>query len=167
MKKVLLSAFAFLLFTLGAAAQSKVYFAPVIAASITKNIDGLTPAGEESEAYNASLCVTMFPIVGATPLFNHITGALENGDSKKWCVDFNKVHVYVGNPGGTYASVNYHHAKDDLGYSHDFADFITIFVSTENQRQQYQDKINWWNHYLFDARDVPLQDFNDFLPGPN
>jgi len=26
---------------------------------------------------------------------------------------------------------------------------------------------NWWNHYLFDARDVPLQDFNDFLPGPN
>ena len=160
MKKVLLSAFAFLLFTLGAAAQSKVYFAPVIAASITKNIDGLTPTGEESEAYNASLCVTMFPIV-ATPLFNPVTGALENGDSKKWCVDFNKVHVYVGNPGGTYASVNYHHAKDDLGYSHDFADFITIFVSTENQRQQYQDKINWWNHYLFDARDVPLQDFND------
>ena len=127
MKKVLLSAFAFLLFTLGAAAQSKVYFAPVIAASITKNIDGLTPTGEESEAYNASLCVTMFPIV-ATPLFNPVTGALENGDSKKWCVDFNKVHVYVGNPGGTYASVNYHHAKDDLGYSHDFADFITIFV---------------------------------------
>ncbi|MGA3200803.1 MAG: hypothetical protein ABSD89_15575 [Halobacteriota archaeon] len=166
MKKVLLSAFAFLLFTLGAAAQSKVYFAPVIAASITKNIDGLTPTGEESEAYNASLCVTMFPIV-ATPLFNPVTGALENGDSKKWCVDFNKVHVYVGNPGGTYASVNYHHAKDDLGYSHDFADFITIFVSTENQRQQYQDKINWWNHYLFDARDVPLQDFNDFPSGPN
>ena len=160
MKKVLLSAFAFLLFTLGAAAQSKVYFAPVIAASITKNIDGLTPTGEESEAYNASLCVTMFPIV-ATPLFNPVTGALENGDSKKWCVDFNKVHVYVGNPGGTYASVNYHHAKDDLGYSHDFADFITIFVSTENQRQQYQDKINWWNHYLFDVRDVPLQDSND------
>ena len=166
MKKVLLSAFAFLLFTLGAAAQSKVYFAPVIAASITKNIDGLTPTGEESEAYNASLCVTMFPIV-ATPLFNPVTGALENGDSKKWCVDFNKVHVYVGNLGGTYASVNYHHAKDDLGYSHDFADFITIFVSTENQRQQYQDKINWWNHYLFDARDVPLQDFNDFPSGPN
>jgi hypothetical protein len=166
MKKILLSAFAFLLFTLGAAAQSKVYFAPVIAASITKNIDGLTPTGEESEAYNASLCVTMFPIV-ATPLFNPVTGALENGDSKKWCVDFNKVHVYVGNPGGTYASVNYHHAKDDLGYSHDFADFITIFVSTENQRQQYQDKINWWNHYLFDARDVPLQDFNDFPSGPN
>ena len=166
MKKVLLSAFAFLLFTLGAAAQSKVYFAPVIAASITKNIDGLTPTGEESEAYNASLCVTMFPIV-ATPLFNPVTRALENGDSKKWCVDFNKVHVYVGNPGGTYASVNYHHAKDDLGYSHDFADFITIFVSTENQRQQYQDKINWWNHYLFDARDVPLQDFNDFPSGPN
>ena len=166
MKKVLLSAFAFLLFTLGAAAQSKVYFAPVIAASITKNIDGLTPTGEESEAYNASLGVTMFPIV-ATPLFNPVTGALENGDSKKWCVDFNKVHVYVGNPGGTYASVNYHHAKDDLGYSHDFADFITIFVSTENQRQQYQDKINWWNHYLFDARDVPLQDFNDFPSGPN
>jgi len=167
MKKVLLSAFAFLLFTLGAAAQSKVYFAPVIAASITKNIDGLTPAGEESEAYNASLCVTMFPIVGAAPLFNHVTGALENGDSKKGCVDFNKVHVYVGNLGGTYASVNYHHAKDDLGFDHDFVDFITIFVSTENQRQQYQDKINWWNHYLFDARDVPLQDFNDFLPGPN
>jgi hypothetical protein len=143
-----------------------VYFAPVIAASITKNIDGLTPTGEESEAYNASLCVTMFPIV-ATPLFNPVTGVLENGDSKKWCVDFNKVHVYVGNPGGTYASVNYHHAKDDLGYSHDFADFITIFVSTENQRQQYQDKINWWNHYLFDARDVPLQDFNDFPSGPN
>jgi len=108
----------------------------------------------------------MFPIV-ATPLFNPVTGVLENGDSKKWCVDFNKVHVYVGNPGGTYASVNYHHAKDDLGYSHDFADFITIFVSTENQRQQYQDKINWWNHYLFDARDVPLQDFNDFPSGPN
>ena len=102
MKKVLLSAFAFLLFTLGAAAQSKVYFAPVIAASITKDI----------EDYNASLCVTMFPIV-ATPRFNPVTGALENGDSKKWCVDFNKVHVYVGNPGGTYASVNYHHAKDD------------------------------------------------------
>jgi hypothetical protein len=151
MKKVLLSVFAFLLFTLGAAAQSKVYSAPVIAASITKN----------REAYNASLCVTLFPIVGATPLFNHVTGALENGDAKEWCVDFNKVHVYVGNLGGTYASVNYHHAKDDLGYSHDFADFITIFVSTENQRQQYQDKINWWNHYLFDARDVPLQDFND------
>jgi hypothetical protein len=157
MKKILLSAFAFLLFTLGAAAQSKVYSAPVIAASITKNI----------EDYNASLCVTMFPIVGATPLFNHITGALENGDSKKWCVDFNKVHVYVGNPNGTYASVNYHHAKDDLGFYHDFVDFITIFVSTETRRQQYQDKINWWNHYLFDARDVPLQDFNDFLPGPN
>ena len=34
MKKVLLSAFAFLLFTLGAAAQSKVYSAPVIAASM-------------------------------------------------------------------------------------------------------------------------------------
>ena len=156
MKKVLLSVFAFLLFTLGAAAQSKVYSAPVIAASITKNI----------EAYNASLCVTMFPIV-ATPLFNHVTEARENGDSKKWCVDFNKVHVYVGNPGGTYASVNYYHVKDDLGYSHDFVDFITIFVSTENQRQQYQDKINWWNHYLFDARDVPLQDFNDFPSGPN
>ena len=156
MKKILLSAFAFLLFTLGAAAQSKVYSAPVIAASITKDI----------EDYNASLCVTMFPIV-ATPLFNPVTRALENGDSKKWCVDFNKVHVYVGNPGGTYASVNYHHAKDDLGFYHDFVDFITIFVSTETRRQQYQDKINWWNHYLFDARDVPLQDFNDFPSGPN
>ena len=144
MKKVLLSVFAFLLFTLGAAAQSKVYSAPVIAASITKDI----------EDYNASLCVTMFPIV-------------KNGDSKKWCVDFNKVHVYVGNLGGTYASVNYHHAKDDFGFEHNYVDFITIFVSTENQRQQYQDKINWWNHYLFDARDVPLQDFNDFPSGPN
>ena len=138
MKKVLVSAFAFLLFTLGAAAQSKVYFAPVIAASITKDI----------EDYNASLCVTLFPIA-------------KNGDPKEWCVDFNKVHVYVGNLGGTYASVNYHHAKDDLGFDHDFVDFITIFVSTENQRQQYQDKINWWNHYLFDVRDVPLQDSND------
>jgi hypothetical protein len=138
MKKVLLSAFAFLLFTLGAAAQSKAHFAPVIAASITKDLND----------YNASLCVTVFPLV-------------ENSNSKEWCVDFNKVHVYVGNRNGTYASVNYHHAKDDEGFYHDFADFITIFVSTENQRQQYQDKINWWNQYLFEARDVPLQDSND------
>jgi len=138
MKKVLVSAFAFLLFTLGAAAQSKVYFAPVIAASITKDLND----------YNASLCVTVFPLV-------------ENSNSKEWCVDFNKVHVYVGNPGGTYANVHYHYAKDDAGFYHDFVDFITIFVSTENQRQQYQDKINWWNQYLFEARDVPLQDSND------
>ena len=60
-----------------------------------------------------------------------------------------------------------YHAKDDLGFYHDFVDFITIFVSTETRRQQYQDKINWWNHYLFDARDVPLQDFNDFPSVPN
>src|SRR5271157_1293950 len=85
--------------------------------------------------------------------------------SEQFCTDFRNVHVYADGSRidvGTFARIDHHVSRWDYGYglgslmASDFTDFITVYVRTEKQREQYQDEMNRYYRRLYAPRDVAL-----------
>jgi hypothetical protein len=130
----------FFALTIACHAQEKELISPIISATIGRNPD----------AYGAILCVVTPPPYDAV-------------EEAQWCTDFRNVHVYVhvhqkGAGLGTWASIRYHHGRYAFGPCEtNFTDFITVYVQTQKEREQYLKSISEWTKLLYAPRDVPLE----------
>lgn len=115
------------------------------------------------------ICVSTLPS-GRT---EHTDG--EWHEAQAFCTDFRNVHIFVSEAiggertslgsilGGTYASINFHYAHRNVGYgtadlfTERWTDFITVYVQTEKERQQWQTQIDYYQRRLYSPRPVKLE----------